>query len=863
MGETWATSLNDVEGLLYGYKSYQSPAYKFHNYGRSMGGVVVFIKEKLTKFIKKVYDNYENALFILFDRTLFHVNKDILYSYAYIPPENSPYYSRKEEKNGIVMFQDFLNDIMGKQNSDLYLILTGDFNSRVGTEMDYIPNDDLKHLPIGEHYDTDNFEVERKSKDSYVNKFGRELISMCCSFCVHILNGRVKPDRNGEYTFVSPLGKSVIDYFMVSSQLFEFCTEFLISDNDESSHFPIICKIASLENYNHSLNNEQNGGNKWVRYKWKEQYQDNFIDKLYSDFATKSLQEFLQLITEHDISEAADKLVNILQYAGENMICKDKVFKQSVWWDEACEILKKHKYMLLNIARQTDNTDDWTRYKKARQDFKNMCNNKKEEQLTKQVNSVCDETCTQELWSKIKTLNGRNNNNNISSDEWYNYFKTLLNEAKFDADPEFKVDVNDTLSDFTNQDDTRVEELDRDITLAEIKSAMKTMKNKKAPGPDGIEIQFFKNLPDDILAYIVLLFNNILLLGKFPQSWCKSIICPIYKKGSINNPENFRGISLLDVIGKIFNKLLSERLTKWADEEHRLYEQQAGYRRKYSTIDNCFSLYALTQKYLSKQKGRLYCIFIDFAKAFDCVQHDILFYVLIRNNISSRVIRVLQSMYSQVQSCVKAGDGLSEYFECTIGTKQGCMLSPFLFVMFLNDFIKLLNSSDCKGIYVDENSPNVMQFLFADDMANVADTVINLQRQINVLSDFCKKYGMSVNLDKTKIVVFRRGGPIRKIERWYFNNEQIQTVSCYKYLGMSILLHHYHGGNQNTFYHSKQKRLYLLFINLFNNIRYQLSRLFIFLIIWFCQFFPMGQNSGDMRFANLSKMFKTSFVKDC
>ena len=109
------------------------------------------------------------------------------------------------------------------------------------------------------------------------------------------------------------------------------------------------------------------------------------------------------------------------------------------------------------------------------------------------------------------------------------------------------------------------------------------------------------------------------------------------------------------------------------------------------------------------------------------------------------------------------------------------MSSPFLFIMFLNEFIKLLNNSDCKGIYVDEDIPNVMQLLFADDMANADDTVINLQRQINVLSDFCRKYGMSVNLNKTKTTVFGRGRPIRKIVRWYFNNEQIQTVAYYKY----------------------------------------------------------------------------------
>ena len=118
-----------------------------------------------------------------------------------------------------------------------------------------------------------------------------------------------------------------------------------------------------------------------------------------------------------------------------------------------------------------------------------------------------------------------------------------------------------------------------------------------------------------------------------------------------------------------------------------------------------------------------------------------------------------------------------------------------------------------------------------------------IQRQINILSDFCKNYGMTVNLDKTKMVVSRRGGPIRKIERWYFSDEQLLTVSCYKYLGM-YFTSSLPTGKQNTFYHSKHKRLYLHFINLFNNIRHQLSMPFIILIVWLSQFFLRSRSLG-------------------
>uniref|UniRef100_A0A673LUT3 Reverse transcriptase domain-containing protein n=1 Tax=Sinocyclocheilus rhinocerous TaxID=307959 RepID=A0A673LUT3_9TELE len=86
----------------------------------------------------------------------------------------------------------------------------------------------------------------------------------------------------------------------------------------------------------------------------------------------------------------------------------------------------------------------------------------------------------------------------------------------------------------------------------------------------------------------------------------------------------------------------------------------------------------------TKQKGRMYCIFIDFSKAFDSVQHNLLYFTLSKNGIGGKVFSVLRSIYSKLKSCVKGTDGLTEYFGCTICVRQGCMVSPLLFICFLN-----------------------------------------------------------------------------------------------------------------------------------------------------------------------------------
>jgi hypothetical protein len=96
----------------------------------------------------------------------------------------------------------------------------------------------------------------------------------------------------------------------------------------------------------------------------------------------------------------------------------------------------------------------------------------------------------------------------------------------------------------------------------------------------------------------------------------------------------------------------------------------------------------------------------------------------------------------------------------------------------------MLEASGCKGIYISEDAPKLLQLLFADDMVNAADTVLNLQRQILVLGQFCDKYGMKVNMDNTKVVVFRRGGIVTRHDKWYYTGEHIECVSFYTFLGL-------------------------------------------------------------------------------
>ncbi len=142
-------------------------------------------------------------------------------------------------------------------------------------------------------------------------------------------------------------------------------------------------------------------------------------------------------------------------------------------------------------------------------------------------------------------------------------------------------------------------------------------------------------------------------------------------------------------MSKVFASTLNVRLTKWTIDNEVIDESQAGFRAGYSTIDNMFTLQSMVQKYLSKQGGRFYCLFVDFSKAFDRIRHDKLWESLILKGIGGKYLRALQSMYSNLSACVKTTCGLTAYFPCQIGTRQGCVSSPLLFSIFINDLSTL------------------------------------------------------------------------------------------------------------------------------------------------------------------------------
>ena len=147
-----------------------------------------------------------------------------------------------------------------------------------------------------------------------------------------------------------------------------------------------------------------------------------------------------------------------------------------------------------------------------------------------------------------------------------------------------------------------------------------------------------------ILPLINSFFNRIFNSGDFPPSWGQSILVTLFKKGDTNDPNNYRGISLLDVIGKIYTSIITRRITFFTNIYDKISESQAGFRQGYSTIDKALVLYSLVNKRLSKKKGKLYVAFVDLTKALDLVKRPKLWEVLLNTGVKGKLFKSLQGM---------------------------------------------------------------------------------------------------------------------------------------------------------------------------------------------------------------------------
>ena len=301
---------------------------------------------------------------------------------------------------------------------------------------------------------------------------------------------------------------------------------------------------------------------------------------------------------------------------------------------------------------------------------------------------------------------------------------------------------------------------DNDLTMAELENSLKGINLKSAPGNDGIRYLHLKNLSQKGKLHCLRIFNKSWKSGKLIVDWKIGEVTMIGKdKNNLNDPVNYRPISLTKCMGKIMEKIVNNRLVYFLNKHDVISNFQSGFRSKRQTTDN---LLFLSQKAFEAYgcKKMMCGVVMDIQKAFDKVWHKGLIYKMSKLNLPVRMGKWIKDSVEGSQFYVKVGKEKSDLYNVTAGVFQGRILSPLLFSIYIND-IELINKTPTN---------KVDTLMFADDIFsltadhNIRRLFILMQQYLDKTEKWFKLWRMKLSAHKCYYSIFTKGNVSRRIK---------------------------------------------------------------------------------------------------
>ena len=794
--ETW-TSKKSAIGIP-GYEPYFSHRPKLNkNARRCSGGVILYVKENILSYVKIVKDDIPDMVWVKLDKNRFGFENDLLLCLCYVSPNTASCQS--------ATYHDVLDQIVldiAKFECDydkpLYLV-AGDFNSRVAAAPDYVEHDDFRYLPLPDEYTVDdNIVSARSTADATVNAQGKRLLELCKMCNLRIFNGRFGSDgRSPRNTCFTYNGTSTVDLILGSPPLFSHALDFVVHEPMVfSDHAPVSLMLSVIPkqiilNYT----------SKVEKTMWNDEklhmYQQNLAQQNCTEMFNKMIHviesnDFPSADIQHAVNEAVQYFTDGVRLASDPLFLKsfkiasgneDKTnttTRPPPWADEEWYESKKNFLKSRDKVNRSPSDINLRNMSEARRNYKKLSRQKQyvydQSETTKLLNAK--KSNVKLYWKMLTGQNNSSRNCPISTGDMYNHFLKLNNPENdfFVADNDISDEVKQMIE---NDLQYMYQELDISISTDEVKAAIRDLKKSKSGGVDLLINELFVYDDAILQPYLVYLFNFVFESGVFPETWSEGLLAPLHKKGSKSSPDNYRGITLLSVLGKIFTRILNKRLDLWAEKYEIYIEAQYGFRRDRGTTDSIFILNQIINQVLENGK-KLYAFFVDFSKAFDRVVHDNLWYKLLKNGVSGKIFNIIQSMYKCLKTRVVNNGEKSQAFYCQLGVRQGECLSPFLFALYINDIEQCLESPT-SGITLAHM--RFLLLLYADDVVIFADSETELQSAINRLHAYCSRWKLQINLSKSYIIVFGRGRANRS-QSWTYGDTSIPVISKVKYLGL-------------------------------------------------------------------------------
>ena len=770
---------------LPGYYTYQS--HISYPGKRAIGGIALLIRKSIKPGVHIVKDA-NDYIWLKLEKTFFGLERDLFICAAYIPPERSNYLRIR----GYPDILDQITSDIADFTKEGHVMLMGDLNARTANLQDHITTDSDKFIdPDTLSYLIDQPLSRRNSQDKTADPRGRQLIDVCIQSRLRILNGRCLGDTCGYFTCHKSNGSSVVDYFIVNEELLSrvlcFKVHMLLENMSDHCQISVLVKTNFTPLKNSCDLTDTVPGD----YYWKE----GDIQKFQNALAEPDTQEkILKLMssnynTQNGPNSAVDDLQKILIHtAGKALQRKRsnpsplKFNNHKPWFDKPLQILKREigkKAQLLCLFPNDPNIRG-SYYKIVK--IYNKTRKQKKRAHKQEIINKLEHMRTErpsEFWKVLNLLKSEemheNPASNISHTEWSEYFKDL-NHNK--ATP--NLDLRDKTQKLLENIPDNI--LNDSIQENEIIKAISNLKNKKAQGLDKIRNEMLRYSQHILLPCLVKVFNIILQSGSYPDMWAHGYISPIFKTGNPFVKDNYRGITITSCLGKLFNSVLNSRLNRFLEVNDTIPEAQIAYRSNCRPSDHLFVLKTLIDKMLKKDKRHLFACFVDFRKAFDSISHEALLFKLASVGIGDKFHQLIKTMNQKTQLRVKIANNLSAPFPSNIGVRQGDNLSPNLFKIFTHDLVNIIDP-ECEPPKL--ISKEVGCLLFADDAILLSSSAKGLQKSLNNLQKYCDEWGLVVNTTKTKSMTFNINGKKMSLPLKY-NNEPIESVQEYKYLGTLV-----------------------------------------------------------------------------
>ena len=515
---------------------------------------------------------------------------------------------------------------------DIDKLCLGDFNSRTGLKLDYIPSEDNTDIPVPQEiYQSDAIgSLPRRNMDKATNKYGENLLSLCKAVPLRICNGRKLGDILGCNTSFTYNGQSCVDYCLVSPTLYDNVRTFCVGDliPTLSDHCPItvtinvsVKRLASKSNYEFIQKPIKLNWSKDISFRFENILQseefkvknDYFLDsdfdqsQLGIDQATTALSSILVegvLRSDHSIKPPNNRFCGNMNKKI-NSVKRKKTHPK--WHDASCADMHK-SIMLTSKLLKSNPKNAYLRGKlfSETKQYKKLTKNKQKQFVDKmflELDSI-KENNPKGYMDLIKTLRDGNFDKEVVSDtshvspqEWFSHFSELLSKN-------VACEQNNNLDSFVKGNwDIFTPDINIPFTKSELLSGLKQLKNNKASSFDQISNEMLKTGGPILYKHLLKLFNLIFESSAYPSVWKYDILNPIHKSNEKDDPNNFRGIAIASCFGKLFTTMLRNRLQSLCDKNGFISRYQGSGKKHSRTADNHLILRFLIDK-ICKGEGK-------------------------------------------------------------------------------------------------------------------------------------------------------------------------------------------------------------------------------------------------------------------